>query len=56
MSEQRHRGAEMQHHQEWQEAAALLVDRPAQQRRQHHGVAEAAHGEEFGHSLQNGHD
>ena len=39
-----------------QEVRRLLVDRPAEQPRQDHRVAEAAEWEEFGHALEDGHD
>ena len=56
IDEQRDRRAQMHHHEIRQEVRGLLVDRPVQQARRNHGVAEAADREKFGNALQQGHD
>src|SRR6185312_15366112 len=54
--QQRRRRAQMQHHQERQEGRGMLVDVPADQLRQDHGMPQAAHLEELGDALQEGDD
>src|SRR5262249_54604566 len=56
ISEERDRGAEMKDHEEWQEAAAGLIDVPAKERWQDDGMAETAHRKKLGHALKDRHD
>ena len=53
-TQQRRSRADMQHHQEGQEVLALNVEVPSEQRWQHHGMAKAADGKQFGRALDNG--
>ena len=51
INQQCRRGADMEHHQKRQKLWRILVDVPAQHRRQDHGVAEAADREQLAHTL-----
>ena len=56
IKEQRRRGPQMHDDEIGQEIGRALVDRPAEQPRQNHRVAQAGDREQLGYALQDGHD